>query len=1135
MKTFIHLRAHSDYSLGMSAVKIKELAKKCVEYKFPAICLADHKNLFGALEFSQACIKSGVQPIIGCIVKVEYDKKTTLNRKSLGEVLLIAKNKQGYQNLMKIVSHSFLSSDSLEDPNISLDYLLENIEGLIALTGGKESILGKYVLDNKFEDGAIFLEQLKKRIKDDLYIEVQRNVDTYNEEFEQNILKYAQDLELGIVATNDIYFLTPQMHIAQDALYCIAEARKLEETERPSVSKDCYLKSTEEMFELFKDLPEAIENTVNIAKKCLVYSETSKPLLPSFSTANKANEDEILSEFAKEGLRKRLAKLQYTIDEEEYFKRLDFELSVIIKMRFAGYFLIVSDFIKWSKNNGVPVGPGRGSGAGSLVAWAIDITDLDPIKFGLLFERFLNPDRISMPDFDIDFCQERREEVIKYVKEKYGEDRVANIITFGKLQPRAVLRDVGRVLGMDYMTVDRICKMVPNNPANPVTLSQAINLDRDLQGQRDTNPVIAKLLSIGLQLEGMNRHVSTHAAGIVIADRPLVEVVPLYRDDNSPMPIIQFNMKAAEDAGLVKFDFLGLKTLTVISWACDLINKKETENFDIGEISLEDKKTFKLLSRGETVGVFQFESVGMKETIKKLKPDKIEDLIALGSLYRPGPMDNIPSYINRKHGYEKPQYLHPKLEEILKETYGIIVYQEQVIIIAQALAGYTLGEADLLRRAMGKKIQAEMDANREVFIQGAVKNGIGRDLAEEIFNLIDKFASYGFNKSHAAAYAIISYQTAFLKANYPLEFFTASLNLEIDDADKINLFLNDARNYNITILPPSINHSEALFVIEDKAIRYGLSAIKNVGRKAVEEIIKIRKEEGEFKDLEDFLIKAGLRNLNKRMLEGLSKAGAFDCFNTNRNSIFKSVEKIISWTSMQEENASTKQASLFEDIDIAYQKIFLENVEQWNTKQTLEAEFEAFGFYLSSHPIEEYAVKLRKMNITFACEIDSRVGSKSSKLNFAGVITSKKIKSSARGKFAFIQLSDKTGLFDVSIFDEKQLVQYNEEGLLEVGKVVFIVADAKKDNTGLRIIIDSMSYIEDALKDVKTTLKITIKDREAINIIKDSITEIGIPIKLAVCIDGEGEVFFKNNKPIFIDREKISMLKNSSALEIKEE
>ncbi len=1135
MKTFIHLRAHSDYSLGMSAVKIKELVKKCVEYKFPAICLADHRNLFGSLEFSQTCVKSGVQPIIGCVVKINYDKKSALNNRDLGELLLIAKNDWGYKNLIKIVSHAFLSSDTLQEPHVSLEYFLENIAGLIVLVGTKQSILGKYVLSKRFDEGGDFLGRLHTLIKDDLYIEIQREADAYDEGFEQGMLKYAAEKKIGIVATNDIHFLTPEMYIAQDTLLCISEARKLEETERPRVSKDCYLKNTEEMLELFKDLPEAIENTVNIAKKCLVYSKTSEPLLPSFSTANKVNEDEILSESAREGLRLRISKLQYEINEDEYYKRLEFELSVIIKMKFSGYFLIVSDFIKWSKNQGIPVGPGRGSGAGSLVAWVIDITDLDPIKFGLLFERFLNPARISMPDFDIDFCQERREQVINYVIEKYGEDRVASIITFGKLQPRAVLRDVGRVLGMDYITIDRICKMVPNNPANPITLNQAINLDKELQRQRDTNPMIEQLLSIGLQLEGMNRHASTHAAGIVIADRPLVEIVPLYKDTNSTMPVIQYNMKAAESAGLVKFDFLGLKTLTVISWTCDLIKARGKSEFIINDISLEDKKTYKLLSKGETVGVFQFESVGMKETIKKLKPDKIEDLIALGSLYRPGPMDNIPSYINRKHGYEKPQYLHPKLEEILRETYGIIVYQEQVIIIAQALAGYTLGEADLLRRAMGKKIKAEMEANREVFVQGAIKNGITKDLAEEIFGLIDKFASYGFNKSHAAAYAIISYQTAYLKANFPLEFFTASLNLEIDDPDKINLFISDAKNYNIKILPPSINHSEALFAIENDAIRYGLAAIKNVGRKAIEEIVEIRKRNRGFKSLEDFLLQSGLQNINKRMLEGLSKAGAFDDFNKNRRSIFESVEKIISWAAVQTDNALSKQASLFDDTDIECKKVSIEEVAPWNTKQMLEAEFNAFGLYLSAHPIEEYLIKLRKINISFANEIDSRVTGKSCKLNFAGVITSKKIKSSARGKFAFIQLSDKTGIFDVSIFDEKQLVQYNESNLLEIGKVIFITADAKKDKNGLRIIVENMMYIEDALKDVKTTLKITIKNKEAINILKESVANIGVPVKLvARFIDGE-EVSFKNNKPIFIDKEKVPILKSLDGLEIKEE
>jgi DNA polymerase-3 subunit alpha len=1120
---FIHLRVHSDYSLGYGAIKLPDLIIHCQNNNLPAVALSDRYNLFASLEFSQAAIKAGVQPIISCVISIIFEENG-FEKPSIGELLLIAKNHEGYNNLLWLVSESYMNSASKDGPRIFFNDLKEHADGLIILCGTMKSPVGIMLSQKRFEEAKSFLKQLKLVAQDNLYLELIRRGIKEENDLEIFLLEQALELDLPIVATNEVCFLKPGMSEAHDALICIVEGKSIYDEQRVKSHPENYLKSSQEMRRLFNDLPEALENTANIAKRVSVYSESRPPLLPRCNS-EEVDENEEIDQQAKIGLTSRLRNVN--LDQEIYFNRLNTELAVIKRMNFSGYFLIVSDFIKWAKRQGIPVGPGRGSGAGSMVAWALEITDVDPIRFGLLFERFLNPERVSMPDFDIDFCQDRRDEVIKYVNEKYGYDRVASIITYGKLQARAVLRDVGRVIGMGFNETDRICKMVPNNPANPVTLQQAIDLDKELQNSRNTDPRIKKLLDISLQLEGMNRHVSTHAAGIVISDRPLWQLVPLYKDNSSTMPVIQYGFKYAEIAGLVKFDFLGLKTLTMISSAVLLINK-HSPDFTLSKAEFDDGKTYELLSRGKTIGIFQFESAGMREAIKKLKPDCIEDLIALGSLYRPGPMDNIPSYINRKHGYEKPEYIHPMLEGILKETYGIIVYQEQVIQIAQVMAGYSLGGADLLRRAMGKKDKAEMESQRDAFVKGSIKNGVFKHQAEDIFILVDKFASYGFNKSHAAAYAIISYQTAFLKANYPIEFLVASMNLEINDTEKIQLFCEEAKSLDIKVLPPDINYSNTYCSVEGAAIRYGLAAIKNVGAKAIEEMVEIREKDGKFIDLDDFITRCG-KNLNKRMLEKLISSGAMNSINSNQAELYGNCEVIIQYASGMQRHQliSVEQKSLFggEQID---SRVILKEYEPWTEARKLEAELEALGFYLSKHPLEIFRKSLERKTV-FSGRMTDYATKKGAKISVAGVITSKKIRSSARGKYAFIQMSDLQGLFEVSIFNEDLLNKHNDD--LQVGQSLYIVIDAKKDDNGARFVVDEIMQLSEFVAGLKI-----IYDIHAVNPIdikRISFVENGYQVKLATTVDGH-TLYFRSKKPLYISAETLAQLRVDQGFIINE-
>jgi DNA polymerase-3 subunit alpha len=899
---FVHLRVHSTYSLAEGAIKIPPLIDRCKTMHMDAVAVTDTCNLFGAMEFSLKAEKEGVQPIIGCQLHVAVHRDDPrhqqmhlhLNRIATDQLTLLVQNEEGYINLLRLVSESWRNAKAMGKAHICFEDLELGTKGLIALSGGYQGGVGQLLVDKHHEAARNYLSRLEALFPDRLYIELSRLGYPQEQAIEEDLIHLAYERNLPLVATNEAFFLDPDMHEAHDALLCIADSVVMNQEERRQVTANSRFKSTQEMVALFEDLPEAIMNTQAIAQRCGFMVYTRDPILPAFPTEK--GDIQELRDQAEEGLRDRLEHqvfLSTTTKEEKahltehYFKRLRSELDVIISMGFAGYFLIVADFIKWAKKENIPVGPGRGSGAGSLVAWCLTITGIDPIRFNLIFERFLNPERVSMPDFDIDFCQDRRDEVIEYVSRRYGADRVAQIITFGKMQARAVLRDVGRVLQMPLGLVDRICKMIPNNPATPVTLQEALDQDTELRQVVKKEQGVYHLFDLAKKLEGLYRHASTHAAGVVIGDRPLQELVALYYDPRSELPATQFNMKDVEKAGLVKFDFLGLKTLTVIQRTIDVLAERGVI-INLETMPLDDPETFALLNRCETVGVFQFESTGMVDVLRRLRPSLFDELIALAALYRPGPMDDIPRYLACKHGQEKVQYLHPLLEPILRETFGVMVYQEQVMMIAQVLAGYSLGGADLLRRAMGKKIASEMEAQRKIFVDGCIAKGILEPIASQIFEQAAKFASYGFNKSHSAPYALIAYQTAFLKANYPLEFMASVMTLDISDTDKLNIYRQELDKMNVPIFPPDVNKSEAVFSVEEgqAGIRYGLAAIKNIGAAAMECIVEERVKKGPYKDIWDFFLRADSKALNKRQVENLIVSGAFDSLHANRRELY---------------------------------------------------------------------------------------------------------------------------------------------------------------------------------------------------------------------------------------------------------
>jgi DNA polymerase-3 subunit alpha len=1059
---FIHLRVHSAYSLAEGAIKIYEEKPKdgskparrdivgmCTQHHMPAVALTDKGNLFGALEFAQAAAEAGIQPIIGCqiaVLRPEQAGLKTLGREHLDQLVLLVQNELGYRNLSSIVTTSFLATDR-SFPYVTYEELLPHTAGLIALTGGIDGAIGHLLLSNQQPAAEATLLQLRDLFSDRFYIEINRHhggtVSRAEAQIEGALIDLAYKHNIPLVATNDVYFGDADMYEAHDALLCISDKTIVAEQNRRRMTPDHRFKSAAEMRTLFADLPEACDNTLVIAKRCAYMPPARAPILPAFPTTKDRTEAEELRAQAKAGLKARLAAANIT-ETKIYDDRLKFELDVITKMGFSGYFLIVSDFIKWSKENGISVGPGRGSGAGSVVAWVLLITDLDPIAFGLLFERFLNPERVSMPDFDIDFCQERRDEVIHYVQQKYGADRVAQIITFGKLQARAALRDVGRVLAMPYGYVDKICKLVPNNPANPMTLAQAIESEPQLQQMKRDDTTVEQMMDIALKLEGLYRNASTHAAGVVIGDRPLVELVPLYRDPAAALPATQFNLKTVETAGLVKFDFLGLKTLDVLQQTVELLKARGTD-INLIQLPLDDAKTYTMLSRGDTTGVFQLESSGMRDVLRKLRPNRFEDIIALVALYRPGPMDNIPKFIKSKNGEEKIDYMHPMLKPILEDTCGIMIYQEQVMQAAQIMAGYSLGAADLLRRAMGKKKASEMAAQRANFIKGAGKNNVSAEQAGLIFDQIDKFAGYGFNKSHAAAYALIAYQTAYLKANYPVEFFAAAMNFELGDTDKLNVFRQELQRNRIRLLPPDINRSYPLFAVEQtdgkSAIRYALAAVKGVGDAAMRAVIVSRQAGGDFKDLFDFVERIDARVINRKQMENLTTAGAFDQLNRNRNQVLNSVDLLLKHSHQKNDERASGQSNMFGAVT-SESRPPMQPAKMWDELTRLQREFQALGFYLSAHPLDNYAGVLERIGVTVSSLVASKMKATGpSRFKLAGIVLGRQERTSKNGnKFAFLQCSDNSGAFEVTVFSE---LLTSKRDLMETGSAVLIDVDAQ--------------------------------------------------------------------------------------------
>jgi DNA polymerase-3 subunit alpha len=1100
---FVHLRVHTAYSLSAGAIRIRELVALCQAERMPAVAITDTGNLFGVLEFATACAAAGIQPIIGCEVALaagEAGEGTRGGRSNGGRrpaperIVLLVQNETGYRNLMALVSNSYLAGDGTEEPAIDLDDLAAAAQGLLCLAGGPGGPVGRLIAEGQAEAAETLLRQLAEAFPNRLYVELMRHGNPAAARAEAGLVDLAYRHGLPLVATNDAHFPDAQFHEAHEVLLCIAEGTVLSDPERRRATPYHYFRPAAEMRELFADLPEACDNTLTIARRCAFIPQPRQPILPAFPISPGEDEASALRRAALAGLEARLARYGEPDPEARarlaapYRERLEFELETIIGMGFAGYFLIVADFIQWAKQTGIPVGPGRGSGAGSVVAWALTITDLDPLRFGLLFERFLNPERVSMPDFDVDFCQDRRDEVIRYVQQKYGADRVAQIITFGKLQARAVLRDVGRVLGMPYGQVDRLCKLVPNNPAHPVTLAEAIAGEPLLQQQRDGDESVARLIAIALKLEGLYRHASTHAAGVVIGDRPLCELVPLYRDPRSGMPVTQFNMKWVEPAGLVKFDFLGLKTLTVLARTGDLLARRGIA-LDLSNLPLDDPATFELLARGETVGVFQVEGAGTRDMLRKLRPDRFEDIVAANALYRPGPMENIPRYIAVKHGEEKPDYLHPLLEPILKETYGVMIYQEQVMQIAQVLAGYSLGSADLLRRAMGKKIQAEMDAQRQSFVQGAAARGIDKALADLIFDQMAKFAGYGFNKSHAAAYALVTYQTAYLKANHPVEFLAALMTLDLGNTDKLNVFRQELERLGIRLLPPDINRSEPSFSVESDrdaqkpAIRYALAAIKGVGAQAMEDIVAERDRGGPFRDLADFARRIEAKSFNRRQFESLAKAGAFDALNPNRRQTLEAVEILLRRATLAAEERESRQHNLFggADPDLVPRPA-LPAVEDWPPLDRLQHEFAAIGFYLSSHPLDPYGRSLERAGIVRFADLPA---SPSGRFRLAGIVIGRKERNSARGnRYAFVQMADASGTFEVTLFSE---VLREARTLLDSGAPLVVTVEARSEEENLRLTAQKIEALDAVVARATAGLKILVGEERALAPLKSVI------------------------------------------------
>jgi len=1123
---FNHLKIHSQYSICEGALKIEDLKIYCKENKIKAVGLSDTSNLCGALEFAENLSKVGTQPIIGTQINFKF-------KETVGLLPLFAMNLDGYKRVIELSSKSYLENDGHSDPYCNFSELAEKTDGIAVFSGSIDGLIGKLFNQGKYQDIDEIYSNLNSNYSDRFYIEVQRHNDLNERTFEKFNLKRSKDLDISIIATNEVFYLDQTMYEAHDALICIGKKTYVNEKNRKKFSNQHYFKTDKEMSELFYDIPEALKNNYNFPFRCSFKPEYSKPVLPNISSDKGGNADEILTKESIEGLKDKFLnyfnKDSKNIDSDEdyktYKKRLDHELNIIKEMKYSSYFLIVSDYIKWAKSNDIPVGPGRGSGAGSLVAWCLSITDIDPIKFNLIFERFLNPDRISMPDFDIDFCEEKRDLVFEYLTKKY-KDSVAHIITFGKLKARMVVRDVGRVIGLPYGFVDSISKMIPFDPSRPMSLNECINREPRLQKLIKEDSRVKKLSEFSLKLEGLNRNIATHAAGVVIADKKLTETVPLYKDNSIDLllPSTQFDMYSAENAGLIKFDFLGLKTLTVINNTQKLIIKNG-KKFDIKKIDFKDQKVFELLSSGKTVGLFQLESAGMRESLVQMKPNHLEDIIALVALYRPGPMNNIPIYNDCKHGKIKPDYLHPNLEEILKPTYGVIIYQEQVMQIAQKLSGFTAGEADILRRAMGKKKRAELEKQKQRFIDGAVKNGIRKDVAANIFLKIEPFAEYGFNKSHAAAYAIIAYQTAYLKTYFPDEFFSASMTMDLSNQNKLSEFYEELKRLKINIIRPDINKCYADFKSINGNFYYALGAIKNVGFEAVANIVKERDKNGIFKSIGDFINRVNPKYINKLQLEGLVKAGAFDQITNNRQSIYNSIPNMILKSKNIFENKIANQIDLFSD-NKEKPENFLEKINDWQFEKRLSKEFESVGFFISNHPLnqfkeifEEYKI-INFSNFTLNKNINDA--------NVAATLLKIQEKKTQKGNsYAIIKCTDLSSVFELFVFSDT--LELNRELLVEGNSLLITLSKNlnDEDNRFKRInvkkVMDMKNLLNTPINQVRFNLKNLNKLEELSKKLLNKDGSSSIEIELN---DLDNKLIFKLKKKRLINRKSINLIKN---------
>jgi DNA polymerase-3 subunit alpha len=1089
---FIHLRVHTEYSLLEGAVPVKKLAGLCARADMPAVAVTDTNNMFAALEVSVTLSGAGVQPIMGCQIDLAYDPAQPGERpRAPAPMVFLAQNAVGYANLMKLNSCLYLDKQGTL-PQITVEELAAHADGVICLTGGPDGPVGRLLQGGQRPKAEGLVRRLAKIFGDRLYVELQRHPreDGSPPEAERlterGFVELAYDLSLPLVATNDVYFPEAGLYEAHDALLCIREGAYVDQQEpRRRVTPQHYFKSAQEMAVLFADLPEALENTVEIARRCAYGAQKRAPILPKFAN----DEVEELRRQAREGLDARLSEIEPAAAREEYEQRLEFELGIIEGMGFPGYFLIVADFIKWAKEHDIPVGPGRGSGAGSLVAYALTITDLDPLRYSLLFERFLNPERVSMPDFDIDFCMDRREEVITYVQEKYGREKVAQIITFGALLSKAAVRDVGRVLQMPYGQVDRLAKMIPVEGVKPVSIEKALKDEPRLREEARAEEVVGRLLTYAQQIEGLLRNASTHAAGVVIGDRPLDELVPLYQDPRSDMPATQFNMKWVEAAGLVKFDFLGLKTLTVIQNALDLLKARNVQ-VDIGQIPLDDPKTYELYASAKTVAVFQVESSGMMDALRRMKPTCIEDIVALVALYRPGPMENIPTYCEVKNGLRERASIHPLIDHILEETQGIIVYQEQVMQIAQEMAGYSLGGADLLRRAMGKKIAAEMAKERPKFVAGAKANGVDEKKAMEVFDLLEKFANYGFNKSHAAAYAVVSYQTAWLKANYPVEFMAGVMNCDIHLTDKLGIYAEEVRReLGVVIVPPCVNRSEAAFSVAAGKVVYALGALKNVGVEAMKLITEARGQKP-FVTLFDFARRVDLKRVGKRPLEMLARAGAFDVLDPNRHRVFESLDALAGYSAAIHDQRASAQVSLFGEAGEDLPEPRLSPVADWLPNERLGEEHKAIGFYLSGHPLDDYLPSLKRKGVMTLAEVTAAAERAPMVAKMAGSVSGRQERKSARGnRFAFIQLSDPSGLYEVTMFSD---VLEKCRDYLETGANVVLGVEAVMEADQLKLLARSAAPIDTAVADAGgMALKLYIDRAEAVGTVAALLARAG--------------------------------------------